>query len=220
VKSGTCTDILTKTAMNVIKNLTRNNFLILWNGANDVAKNDTMKAFRCLVDFPKHSGHTNVILASVQHRHDLMSSICVNEKVRTFNGKLMKIRTIFGHVSIMEVGPNKVYYTKYGQHLNNLGKVFKSPQLLSVLQQKKDIPISLSWTKDHTNNMHDKTQNLVKKLPSTTTVEQNIFAQNLEDKPLVTTTTEKNNSAPNTSHRLKKTPVTRNEDFFFGQQAP
>jgi hypothetical protein len=65
VKPGTCTDILTKTAMNVIKNLTRNEFLILWSCANNVAKNDTMKAFRSLVDFTKNSGHTNVILASV-----------------------------------------------------------------------------------------------------------------------------------------------------------
>jgi hypothetical protein len=37
--------------MNVIKNLTRNEFFILWIGANDVAKNYTMKAFRSLVDF-------------------------------------------------------------------------------------------------------------------------------------------------------------------------
>jgi predicted RNase H-like nuclease len=97
---------INKTAINVIKNLTKNDFLILWSGANDVAKNDTMKAFRCLVDFAKNSGHTSVILASVPHSHDLMSSSCVNEEVRAFNRKLLKIRKIFRHVSIMEVDPN------------------------------------------------------------------------------------------------------------------
>jgi hypothetical protein len=50
VKPGTFSDILTKTAMNVIKNLTKNDFLNLWSGANDVAKNNTMKAFKYLVD--------------------------------------------------------------------------------------------------------------------------------------------------------------------------
>jgi predicted RNase H-like nuclease len=169
VKPGTCSDRLTKTVMNAIKNLTKIDFLILWSGANDVAKNNSMKAFRCLVDFAKNSIHTNVILTSVPHTHDLMSSSCVNEEVRAFNRKLMKIRKIFGHVSIMEVDPNREYYTKHGHHLNNIGKAKVSKQLslqiLSVLQRKKDIPISLSWTKDHANNMHDETQNQVKKPP-------------------------------------------------------
>jgi hypothetical protein len=120
--------------------------LILWSGGNDVAKNNTMKAFRCLVDFAKNSSHTNVTLTRVPHRHDLMSSSCVNEEVRAFNQKLMKIRKIFGHVSIMELDPNREYYTKHGHHLNILGKAKVSKQLsiqlLSVLQWKKDISIS------------------------------------------------------------------------------
>ena len=205
VKPGTCSDILTKTAMNVIKNLTKNHFLILWSGANNVAKNNTMKAFRCLVDLAKNSSHTNVILASVLHRHDLMSSSCVNEEIRALNQKLMKITKIFGHVSIMEVDPNREYYTKHGQHPYNLGKAKVSKQLflqlLSVLQQKKAIPICLSWTKDHTNNVHDETQDQVEKPPSTTTTEQN-------------------NSAPRKSYRLKETPATMNEDFFLDNRLP
>jgi len=86
----------------------------------------------------------------------------------------MKIRKIFGHVLIMQVYPNREYYTKHGQHLNNIGKAKVSKQLslqlLSVLQWKKDILISLSWPKDHTNNMHDETQDQVEKPPSTTTI--------------------------------------------------
>jgi hypothetical protein len=131
VKPGTCLDILTKTAMNVSKNLTKNDILILWSGANDVAKNDTMKAFRCLVDFAKNSSHTNIILASVPHRHGLISSR-VNEEVRAFSRKLMKIRKIFGHVSIIEIHPNREYYTKHGQHLNGLGKSKVSKQFSST----------------------------------------------------------------------------------------
>jgi len=137
------------------------------------------------------------------HRRDLVSSSCVNEEIRAFNRKLKKIRTIFGHVSIMEVESSREYYTKHSHNLNNLGKAKISKQLSlqlqSVLQGKKDIPVTLSWTKDHTSNMHDETQDQVEKPPSTTAIEQN-------------------NSAPRTSNRLKKTPVTMNEDFF-GQQA-
>jgi hypothetical protein len=186
----------------------------------DVAKNDTMKAFRCLVDFVKNSSYTNVIFSSVANRHDLMSSSCVNEEVRALNRKLMKIRKIFGHVSILEINPNREYYTKHGHHLNGLGKAEVSKQLplqlLSVLQWKRDVRISLSWIKDHTNNMHDETQKLVKNPPATTTTEQNNSTQNLEEKPPVTTITEQNNYPPRTSNRLQKTPATLNEDFFGG----
>ena len=80
-----------------------------------------------------------------------------------------------------------------------------SYQLLTVPQQTKDIPISLSRIKDHTNNMHDETQKLVEKPPVTTTTEQNNSAQNLEDKPPVTTITEQNDSAQNLEDKL---PVT------------
>jgi hypothetical protein len=120
------------------------------------------------------------------------------------NRKLMKVSNIFRHVSIMDVDPNREYYTKHGHHLNNLGKAKVaeqlSLQLLSVLQWKKDILIRLSWTNDHANNMHDGTQNQVENPPSTTTTEQN-------------------NSALRTSNRIKKTPKTINKDIF-GQQAP
>jgi hypothetical protein len=111
----------------------------------------------------------------------------------------MKISKIFGHVSVMEVDPNREYYTKNAHHLNNFGKAKVSKQLsfqlLSVLQWKKDIPISLSWTKNHTNNMHDGTQNQVENPP-----------------PL------QNKTTLRTSNRIKKTK-TMNEDFL-GQQAP
>jgi len=50
-----------------------------------------MKAFRYLVDFDKNSSHTNIILASAPHRHDLMSPTCVKEEVRVFNRKLIKM---------------------------------------------------------------------------------------------------------------------------------
>lgn len=76
-----------------------------------------------------------------------------------------------------------------------------SLQLLSVLQRKKDILISLSWTKVHANNMQDRTQNQVKNPPSTTTTEQN-------------------NSALRTSNRIKKTPKTMNADFLLGNGSP
>jgi len=88
-----------------------------------------MKALRCMVDFAKNSSYTNVIVTSVPHRHDLILSSCVNEEIRAFNQKLMKIRKIFGRVPIMEADSNREYYTKHGHHLNNLGKAKISKQL-------------------------------------------------------------------------------------------
>jgi hypothetical protein len=39
VKSGACTDILVESAMNVTKELTKKDVLVLWSGSNDVARN-------------------------------------------------------------------------------------------------------------------------------------------------------------------------------------
>jgi hypothetical protein len=44
-----------------------------------------------ILNFIKDSNNTNIILPSVPHRHDLMDSSCVNNEIRTFNRKVVKL---------------------------------------------------------------------------------------------------------------------------------
>ena len=75
VKPGAGAGILVNTANSDIKNLTKND-VIFCGGAKDVAKNNSRMALRHIRNFIKSNNHTNIILVSVPHRHDLIVLMC------------------------------------------------------------------------------------------------------------------------------------------------
>jgi hypothetical protein len=64
IKPGSCTDSIRRTSDEVDK-LTKNDFLVLSSGANDISKKDTRIAFRNIINYIKNISHTNVILIGV-----------------------------------------------------------------------------------------------------------------------------------------------------------
>ena len=135
-----------------ITNLTKNDVLIFCGGANDVAKNNSKMAMRHIRNFIKSNNHTNIILVSVPHRHDLIQSSCVNSEIKSFNRKLMKSVRAYQHASILEMGSGRKLFTNQGPHLNGLEKEVLSKQIVShtyaLLDQKKEPPRILSWNSD------------------------------------------------------------------------
>jgi len=72
-----------------IQQLTQKNVVVLCGGGcNDVAKNNSVGGMKHTLDFKKNSYHTNVILMSVPHTHELIRYSCVNNAVDAFNRKL------------------------------------------------------------------------------------------------------------------------------------
>ena len=114
-----------------IKNLTKNDVVIFCGGANDVAKNNSETALKHIRNFLKSINHTNIILVSVPHRHDLIQSPCVNNEIKSFNRKLMKSVTAYQHASIWGMGSGRKLFTNHGLHLNGLGKEVLSKQIVS-----------------------------------------------------------------------------------------
>jgi len=57
----------------------KSNAIVLFGGANVMGNINTQMAF------VKDSSHTNTTLLSVPHRHDLMTSSCVNNEIRSEN---------------------------------------------------------------------------------------------------------------------------------------
>ena len=57
----------------------------------------------CISDLLINSSHTNVILLSVPHRHDLNSVLCVNRGVETFSSSLWNRLKCFGKVKLIDV---------------------------------------------------------------------------------------------------------------------
>jgi len=56
-----------------------------------VSKNNSQDRLKHVTNFVKMNSHTNIILMSVPHRHDLYEWSCVNSEVKAFNRKLVKL---------------------------------------------------------------------------------------------------------------------------------
>jgi hypothetical protein len=120
VKPGCCTDSISGTVSDEVNRLTKNDFLVLSSGANDISKNDTRIAFRNIVNYIKNTSHTNVILMGVPPRYDAPGCSQLNNSIKLFNNKLDKLTKIFCHVTMSERISNRLLYTKHGSHLNTL----------------------------------------------------------------------------------------------------
>jgi hypothetical protein len=53
---------LTNSAKGSISTLTKNDVLVIWGGANDVAKNNTKEGLRLISNFVRTNNHTNIVL--------------------------------------------------------------------------------------------------------------------------------------------------------------
>jgi hypothetical protein len=107
--------------------------MILWGGANDVYKNNSGDALKHITNFLELNKHTNIIILCIPHRHDLPDWSCVNRGILVFNRALMKLMKLHNHVAVVQVDPARMYYTKHGQHVNNMGRERIASKLAEVI---------------------------------------------------------------------------------------
>jgi hypothetical protein len=176
-----------------VDELTKNDFVVISSGSNDIRKKDARSAFRYIVDYMENVRHTNVILIGVPPRCDADASDgpYLNNITKHFNSKLRKLTKFFSHITMSEMVLDRLFYTRQGLHLNVLGKEIVANQLLSLiyllLEKVKVNPITLEW--------HDK-------------VTHNSVSQNAKPSSSQTSTCL-------TGKRTRKLPITRNEDFLW-----
>jgi hypothetical protein len=91
--------------------------LVLWGSSNDVARNNSVEGMKHILEFGRNSNHTNGILMSVLHRHDLIRNSCVNNAVEAYNTRLWKRMKRVKNVETINLGTERDFYTKCGQHL-------------------------------------------------------------------------------------------------------
>ena len=77
-----------------VQNLTKKDIVVLWEGSNDIARNNSLTSIKFIKKFLTEAIHTNVTLISAPHRHDLISKSCVNMEVKVFNEKLQKMQKV------------------------------------------------------------------------------------------------------------------------------
>jgi hypothetical protein len=66
----------------------KNDVVVVWGGTRDVGRNETTKGLQQIRHFVQSHKQTNVLVMSLQHRHDLEANSCVNEEVIAYNRKL------------------------------------------------------------------------------------------------------------------------------------
>jgi hypothetical protein len=71
-----------------------------------------------------------VILLAVPYRHHLnVPNITLNDEISNLSRKLLKLKKLFQHISVVEINEKRHLYTKHGLHLNRLGKEILSLNL-------------------------------------------------------------------------------------------
>jgi hypothetical protein len=70
-----------------IQHLTRKDVVVLWRGSNDIAWNNSLIGLKHIREFLIKNNHTNVILLTAPHRHDLITNSSSNKEVKEFNKK-------------------------------------------------------------------------------------------------------------------------------------
>jgi hypothetical protein len=194
--------------------------IVFWGGTNDVSKNNSQDGLKHTANFVKMNSHTNIILMSAPHRHDLYEWSCVNSEVKAFSRKLVKLMKPYEHVIVVKVCLDRKFFTRQGLHTNNLGKERIALKIANVVtkifMKQADDPISLYWKNEHDVSVSDSSNE-----------DNTILQEHPKAAPLVTanvealidyaTQEELLYKGPRTSRRQKKPPTTKNDDFFYGK---
>jgi RNase P/RNase MRP subunit p30 len=155
VNSGSGMEFIKDTARVKLHQLKKNDVVVVWGGSNDIARNNSIKGMKNILEFVLNANHTNVIIMSAPHRHDLIRNSCVNKEVEAFNRKLCKRLKRFEKVKMIEVISERAFYTKYGQHLNTRGKEIMLKKTVATIEcvlNRKVEPISVKWCNEEVTN--------------------------------------------------------------------
>jgi hypothetical protein len=149
VSPGSKLDNITNIAKTEINELTKKDTVVIWGGANDIAKNESEKGLIRLSNFVEQSKDTNVIIIGAPKRHDLLTTSCVNKEVDKFNRKLHKKMRVFEHAKVIDSVSQRECYTRHGLHINSLGKEQMAQRIIDQLKNSLSTdntsPIPLSW---------------------------------------------------------------------------
>ncbi|PNF28933.1 hypothetical protein B7P43_G17744 [Cryptotermes secundus] len=102
IKPGAGTKIILEQATKDVDNLLDKYFIICC-GSNDIGRVKLSTVFNDFIEFIKTVTDTNVILLTVPYRLDLKRPNITLDKITNFNRKLLKLKKLFPHLSLMEI---------------------------------------------------------------------------------------------------------------------
>lgn len=134
MKPGARLEKVTEECKAMCSDLGKEDVAVLLAGTNDVAHNESNQLVRSLKSRLSDLLHTNVLVFSVPHRHDLLEWSCVNKEVHAVNKRIKNICRHFRNVSFIDLASlGSRFHTSHGLHLNSLGKQFVADKILDVV---------------------------------------------------------------------------------------
>jgi hypothetical protein len=143
---------LISSATSDIKHLRSKDVMVLWGGANDICRNNSQDTLKHTTTFANANRHANIIKLCTPYRRDLPKWSCVNKEVEAFNRKFVKLMKPYIHVTVMKVDLERKFFTRHGQHMNNLGKekiALKIASVVTNLFSSQGEAIRLHWKDDY-----------------------------------------------------------------------
>ena len=75
-----------------------------------------------MTQFMQKYNNTDIIVVNIPPRHDLAKDSLTNLAIQPYNVTLSKTVKSFRHVTLVEMVPNRKYFTKHGLYVNSIGK--------------------------------------------------------------------------------------------------
>ena len=208
VKSGAGMDVIVHSMKEEIGKLNGEDVVVVWGGANDIGKKNSQEALRHLCKFVDKSQNVNVIVMSAPHRHDLISSSCVNHEVVRFNRQLKKRMKLCKNLKILETDLNRDCFTKHGLHMNSSSKahiIQNLAEMIESLSVKNNVSyIQLQWKENEINLDNGSTERILG-IEGGTSFTVNQVSKNDEG----------GLGKPQLNKRQRKNPALKDQDFLW-----
>jgi hypothetical protein len=156
VSSGAGLDIITNTVRKEIDGLTKEDVVVVWEGTNNIAKNESEKSIALISNFVKQRKHTNILVVNAPYRHDLPATSCANNEVTIYNRKLYTRMKASEYVKIIDSEVHREYFTKHGMHMNTMGKELMARRITQHTRKtflvRQTSPPPLKWRQESMDN--------------------------------------------------------------------
>jgi hypothetical protein len=234
VNSGSGMKVITDMAKQEYTTLMKRDLVVVWGGANYIAKNEANNSLTHMSNFVELKKHTNVLLVGAPTRFDLSSTSCVNREVIAFNRKLHKRMKQFEHVKIIDSELQRKYFTKHGMHMNTAGKEIMAQRIAEhiretfsmkktstiILQGKQDMEerTALTWKHDTETSMDetaDVRQENLSLLTGNDNGNPNRDSDNTKDTTILNSVTGGNENRGTALKRDRRCQKAKNEDFLW-----
>jgi hypothetical protein len=132
-----------------ISNLSKEDIVIVWSGANDIKLNKTNIGHMHIRNFIHSHANTNILIMTDPHRYNLKESSCYDKEIHTYSCKLKKMLKLMKHSDVLETVSIRSDFTKHRLHLNRNGRERMAKLIGKRITSRKNVqqplPIPLQW---------------------------------------------------------------------------